>query len=74
MSEYITLLGAEDVQRAGNTIRAAAESMAQAAATIDESNRQFLIKYEYLVLRMEHAVEKIHKKDKRSIFEQVFGK
>ncbi len=74
MAEYITLLGAEDVQRAGNTIRAAAETMAQAAASIDHSNEMFLRRYEELVSRMEQAAEKIHEKDKRSVFEQVFGK
>ncbi len=72
--DHINLLGAEEVQRAGNTIRAAADRMAQAAATIDESLRLFLNRYEELVTRMEAAGEKVHEKDKRSIFEQVFGK
>ena len=72
--DHINLLGAEEVQRAGNTIRAAADRMAQAAASIDESNRQFLMRYEELVNRMEQAAKKVHEKDKRSIFEQVFGK
>ncbi len=74
MTEYITLLGAEDVQRAGNRIMAAADTMAQAASSISESNHLFLIRYEELVDRMERAAEKVHEKDKRSIFEQVFGK
>lgn len=74
MSDYITLLGAEDVTRAGNTIKAAAESMTQAAASIEESNRVFLMRYGELVERMEIAAAKVHEQDKRSMFEQVFGK
>lgn len=34
MSNYITLLGAEDVQRASNRMTAAAEEMQRAASTI----------------------------------------
>lgn len=86
--ENINLLGSEEVQRAGNTIKAAADRMqiaanimtdaavriAQAAETIDGSNHQFLVRYEDLVYRMEQAAENIHEKDKRSIFEMVFGR
>lgn len=38
--DYVTLLGAEQVSRAGHTIDAAAQTMVRAAMMIDESNRQ----------------------------------
>ena len=83
--ENINLLGSEDVLRAANTIKAAANSMStatstmsesasrmeQAAATIDNSNHQFLARYEDLLYRMERAAEKMH--DRRSIFAKIFG-
>lgn len=37
MEKYITLLGAESVSSAGSAMKAAAETMRQAAASIDES-------------------------------------
>ena len=37
MSEYIHLIGAEDVQRAGNTISQAASDMQRAASSFDSS-------------------------------------
>jgi IS30 family transposase len=43
--KYMTLLGAEQVQSAGQTMRSAAEQMQRAASTIDESlerHRRFL--------------------------------
>ena len=40
MTEFIHLIGTEDVQRAGNNMRAAAEEMTRAANTIDEALRQ----------------------------------
>jgi len=40
MTEFIHLIGTEDVQRAGNNMRAAAEQMTRAANTIDEALRQ----------------------------------
>lgn len=45
MSGYVTLLGAEQVQSAANTMRAAAEEMSRAASSIDHSlqqHRQFM--------------------------------
>lgn len=45
MAEYIHLIGAEDVQRAGSAMREAAKYMQQAAASIEESlfrQRQFM--------------------------------
>ena len=38
--EYVHLVGGEEVQRAANTMREAAELMQRAAATISESNTQ----------------------------------
>lgn len=45
MADYVTLLGAEEVSRAAHTIRAAADEMRNAAATIDAAlttQRQFM--------------------------------
>ena len=74
MSEFVTLLGAEEVSRAASRIQSAAGSMENAAASIDHSHDMFLRRFEDLVSRMEAAVEKTAEPDKRSIFEQVFGK
>ena len=57
MSDYITLLGAEDVQRAGNNISTAAETMSRAAASIEDSlfrHRQFLDDF---LLRVENIIK-----------------
>jgi hypothetical protein len=53
MSDYITLLGAEDVTRAASSIRSSAEDMLRAANIISESNDQFIRRFEDLVTRME---------------------
>ena len=37
MSNYVTLMGSEDVARAGRTIAGAAEDMVRAASTIDSA-------------------------------------
>lgn len=58
MADYIHLVGAEEVSRAGNNMRAAADTMSQAASSISESNDQFLRRFEDLVTRMEHALRK----------------
>lgn len=45
MAEYVTLIGAEDVSRAGSRMLDAAAEMHRAAATIDtalERHRQFM--------------------------------
>ena len=45
MSDYVNLLGAEDVARAGRSIQSAAEEMRRAASSIDETmsrSRQFM--------------------------------
>jgi len=43
MSDYVTLLGAEDVQRAAGQIREAASEMSRAASEITEAVRQLRI-------------------------------
>lgn len=53
MSDYITLLGAEQVANAANTMRGAADEMQRAAANIEGSLERFLIRFEHLVERLE---------------------
>lgn len=72
MAEYITLMGAEEVSRAASRMQSAAETMSQAASSIDHSNEMFLRRFDEIVSRLEEAV--VMKEDERSIFEQVFGK
>ena len=55
MADYITLLGAEDVQRAGRTISSAADTMSQAASSIDHTLEMFLRRYEELISREMHV-------------------
>ena len=40
MSQYITLLGTEDVVHAGNRMQDAADNMSRAASTFEEAVRQ----------------------------------
>lgn len=40
MAEYITLLGTEDVSRAGSTMRSAADEMSRAASEISSALHQ----------------------------------
>lgn len=54
MSEYITLIGADDVSQAGHNMQGAADSMRQSAGYIDESLRMFLARFEELVVRLEN--------------------
>lgn len=66
MSDYITLLGAEDVRSAGHTMTRAAETMSNAASTIDgamERQRHFL---EDWLARFEIAVEKMPRPEVRA--------
>lgn len=59
MSEYVTLLGAEDVRHAGNAMRSAADDMRNAASTIDTAlfqQRQFMDDW---LQRFEAAIEKL---------------
>jgi uncharacterized protein Yka (UPF0111/DUF47 family) len=43
MADYMTLLGAEDVVRAGREVKAAADEMSRAAAEIAEAVRQLRV-------------------------------
>lgn len=70
MSDYITLVGAEEVTRAAGRMQSAADQMSQAASSIDHSLEMFLRRFEELVVRMEEA----NKKEERSAFEMIFGK
>jgi hypothetical protein len=40
MSDYVTLMGAEDVRAAGNAMRQAAESISQSVGYLDEILRR----------------------------------
>ena len=40
MSEYVTLMGSEDVSRAGYAMKSAAEEMKHAASSFDQSCRE----------------------------------
>ena len=51
MVDYVTLLGAEDVTRAAGTMRGAAETMSQAASSINHTMEMFLRRYEELISR-----------------------
>ena len=53
MSEYIHLVGAEEVTRAASRMKSSAEDMLRAANIISESNDQFIRRFEDLVTRME---------------------
>ena len=58
MADYITLLGSEQVQQAGYTMRNAAQEMQQAASMMESSQQQFLRQFEALVERMEQALDR----------------
>lgn len=55
MSDYVTLLGAENVQRAGHGMSAAADRMQQVAASFDESVRRLILALEEHAARIEQA-------------------
>ena len=59
MAEYITLLGAEDVQNAANTMRRAADSMAMSLSNFSEQADMRLRRVEDLVCRIESVVERL---------------
>lgn len=66
MTEYIHLVGAEDVARAGRNMQSAAETMSRAASQIEESNRVFLMRFEELISRMEADTSKREEVNSRS--------
>ncbi len=56
MVEYITLLGAEDVQRAGASMRNAAESMQSAAGSLEDSLLRHRLFMDDWLMRLEEAI------------------
>ena len=62
MSEYITLLGAEDVRSAGASMRSAASDMNRASANINEALLQHQRFLDEWLLRFERVLEKNYKK------------
>lgn len=79
--DSINLIGAEEVSRASSRMVSAADTMSQAASSIDHSNEMFLRRFEELVTRQElaaekmaNAADKIASTNQKSIFERVFGK
>lgn len=57
--EYITLLGAEQVQTAANTMRSAASRMSEVFANYEGTARQHQIFMDDWLLRFEKAIEKL---------------
>jgi hypothetical protein len=58
MTEYVHLVGTEDVQRAASNMQHSAEEFNRAAGYIDESLSRFLERFEELVIRLENIGEK----------------
>ena len=57
MNDYVTLLGSEQVQKAGYAMREAAEQMQRAASLIDESLRLQRQWMDDWLLRFSRALE-----------------
>lgn len=57
MVDYMTLMGAEDVARAGSTIQSAAETMKQAAYNVDEALQQQRVFMDDWLERFERALK-----------------
>jgi len=56
MTQYITLMGAEDVQRAGYTIREAADSFARSVSNLEMILERHAARIEEVVTRIEEAI------------------
>ena len=59
MSEFITLVGAEDVSRAGSSIRTAAITMQGVAGQIEESLNRHRMFLDDWIFRFEEAIGKL---------------
>ena len=59
MADYITLLGSEQVARAGNEMSAAASDIRRAAAEIDDSLRRHREFLDDWLLRFADALEQL---------------
>jgi hypothetical protein len=57
MSEYITLMGSEQVQSAGRNMASAADTMRSAAGSIDESLRQHRRFMDDWLMRLENILD-----------------
>jgi hypothetical protein len=63
MPNYVHLIGAEEVRKAGAEISSAAQQMASAAAHIDQAlhmHRQFMVEW---IERLEAVAEKLSNKE-----------
>lgn len=58
MSQYITLLGSEEVARAGHNMRDAAETFSRAVSNLDDILCRHRQSMEGLLERFEQAVER----------------
>jgi hypothetical protein len=61
MEKYITLIGAEQVQSAANTMRHAAEEMQRAASNMDHSLTMHQRWMDDWLIRLEQVLEKLNK-------------
>jgi hypothetical protein len=59
MSEYVHLIGAEQVQSAASAMSSAASEMQRAANSIDSTLELFMRRFEEQVGRLEAAAERI---------------
>lgn len=59
MAEYMHLIGTEDVRNAANTIRDAADRMAQIPSSLEWVLAQHANRMEQIVVRFEEAAEKL---------------
>lgn len=58
MREYITLMGAEDVERAGHNMADAADTMRNAAMSIEDSLQRFMDRFEAAIEHMDADLDK----------------
>ncbi len=61
MSEFITLLGAEDVRSAGSSMREAASEMQRAAASIEDSLQRHRLFLDDWLFRLEEVFKSLTK-------------
>lgn len=61
MSSYVTLLGAEDVQRASSTMLGASDNMQRAASQMDTAFHQHQYFLDDWLARFNHAIDRLEK-------------
>jgi flagellin-like hook-associated protein FlgL len=59
VTEYVHLIGAEDVRTAANTMSSAADSMRSAASSIDSTLGLFIRRFDEQVSRLEAASDRL---------------